>query len=183
MGTSWHSSQRQSLCPYAIYCIYSTFLMPNVSLDPSGASPFFQCRCPRTRYRKKGNCGTTSPGRCTTLQKWRWESGRAFMWGLPPPHPFTDWHTPAVLSSELLRSALMMRHTALREPLSRECRSSRPQSCKLTCRIAPGSGTVRGFGREVGECSPGLYTASFFLRTDDTGAGMSLDSYGSIYYM
>jgi len=61
---------------------------------------------------EKGNCGTTSPGRCTTLQKWRWESGRTFMWGLPPPHPFTDWHTPAVLSSELLRSALMMRHTA-----------------------------------------------------------------------
>lgn len=114
---------------------------------------------------EKGNCGTTSPGRCTTLQKWRWESGRTFMWGLPPPHPFTDWHTPAVLSSELLRSALMMRHTALREPLSGECRSSRPQSCKLTCRIAPGSGTVRGFGREVGECSPGLYTASFFLLT------------------
>ena len=114
---------------------------------------------------EKGNCGTTSPGRCTTLQKWRWESGRTFMWGLPPPHPFTDWHTPAVLSSELLRSALMMRHTALWEPLSRECRSSRPQSCKLTCRIAPGSGTIRGFGREVGECSPGLYTASFFLLT------------------
>ena len=114
---------------------------------------------------EKGNCGTTSPGRCTTLQKWRWESGRTFMWGLPPPHPFTDWHTPAVLSSELLRSALMMRHTALWEPLSRECRSSKPQSCKLTCRIAPGSGTVRGFGREVGECSPGLYTASFFLLT------------------
>ena len=40
-----------------------------------------------------------------------------------------------------------------------------------------------GCGREVGECSPGLYTASFFLRTDDTGAGMSPDSYGSIYYM
>ena len=87
------------------------------------------------------------------------------MWGLPPPHPFTDWHTPAVLSSELLRSALMMRHTALWEPLSRECRSSRPQSCKLTCRIASGSGTARGFGREVGEYSPGLYTASFFLLT------------------
>ena len=114
---------------------------------------------------EKGNCGTTSPGRCTTLQKWRWESGRTFMWGLPPPHPFTDWHTPAVLSSELLRSALMMRHTALWEPLSRECRSSRPQSCKLTCRIASGSGTARGFGREVGEYSPGLYTASFFLLT------------------
>ena len=39
--------------PYAIYCIYSTFLIPNVALDPSGASPFFQCRCPRTRYRKR----------------------------------------------------------------------------------------------------------------------------------
>lgn len=109
MGTSWHSSQRQSLCPYAIYCIYSTFLMPNVSLDPSGASPFFLCRCPGTRYRKRG---TAEP------------------------------------------------------PL---------QGVALPCRS--------GGGREVGEYSPGLYTASFFLRTDDTGAGMSPDSYGSIYYM
>ena len=83
--------------------------MPNVSLDPSGASPFFLCRCPGTRYRKRG---TAEP------------------------------------------------------PL---------QGVALPCRS--------GGGREVGEYSPGLYTASFFLRTDDTGAGMSPDSYGSIYYM
>ena len=91
MGVSWHSSQRQSLYPYAIYCIYSTFLIPNVSLDPSGASPFFLCRCPGTRYRKRG---TAEP------------------------------------------------------PL---------QGVALPCRS--------GSGREVGECSPGLYTASFFLLT------------------
>ena len=65
--------------------------MPNVSLGPSGASPFFQCRCSRTRYRKRG---TAEP------------------------------------------------------PL---------QGVALPCRS--------GGGREVGECSPELYKASFFLLT------------------
>ena len=166
MGTSWHSSQKQSLYPYAIYCIYSTSLIPNVSLDPSGVSPFSSADV-QGLDTEKGNCGTTSPGRCTTLQKWRWESGRTFMWGLPPPHPFTDWHTPAVLSSELLRSALMMRHTALWEPLSREYRSSRPpilQSHLPDCpwqRYCPG---LWERGRRV--LAWIIYTASFFLRTD-----------------
>ena len=132
---------------------------------------------------EKGNCGTTSPGRCTTLQKWRWESGRTFMWGLPPPHPL---HGLAHSCGLVIRAAQVSPDDethCFRDPLSGEYRSSRPQSCKLICRIAPGSGTVRGFGREVGEYSPELYTASFFLRTDDTGAGMPPDSYGSIYYM
>ena len=33
-----HRGKVYTLMPY--YCIYSTFLIPNVSLDPSGASPF-----------------------------------------------------------------------------------------------------------------------------------------------
>ena len=59
----------------------------------------------------------------------------------------------------------MISRMSLMRYASEESLSSRPQSCKLTCRIVPGSGTVRGFGREVGEYSPGLYTASFFLLT------------------
>ena len=87
------------------------------------------------------------------------------MWGLPPPHPLHGLAHSCGLVIRAAQASLDDETHGFREPLSGECRSSKPQSCKLTCRIAPGSGTVRGFGREVGECSPGLYTASFFLLT------------------
>ena len=70
-----------SLC---LYCYQTLPLLSFYNDEAHGSMP------------QKGSGGTTTLGRCSTLEKWLRECGRTFMWGLPPPHPLTDSDTSAL---------------------------------------------------------------------------------------